>query len=292
MRYRELYREAAERLKAAGVDSPGPDALVLLEHFFGLNRAGLALHGEEEPGDPEAEGRFQNAVKERAARRPLQYILGSWEFLGLSLQVGEGVLVPREDTAVLVEAMAERLGKTASPQGLDLCAGTGAVGLGLCSLLPGARVGCVELSSQALPYLERNLAAYPQYRAEALRGDVLLPAAAKGFALESLDFIASNPPYVPKGEIPSLQPEVQKEPVSALDGGEDGLAFYRAILAYWTPLLKPGGVLGVEIGEDQGEEVSTLFAAQGLTGLEVRKDWSGLDRAVLGNKPGVSSGRI
>lgn len=283
MTFRELYLLAKRDLAAAGVEDPTADALVLTEAFLGPDRAGLALHGGESPS-PEREEAFLRAVRERAARRPLQYILGSWEFLGLSLAVGEDVLCPREDTAVLVEALAERLKDTPNPKGLDLCAGTGAVGLGLCSLLPEAEAVCVELSEKAFPYLEKNLAAYPQYRVKAMRGDILSKELAVGFNLKNLDFIASNPPYVRTGELPGLQPEVRKEPILALDGGRDGLLFYRAIAELWVPLLKPGGVLAVEIGEDQGREVCGLFAAHGITGLQIKKDMAGLDRCVLGTK--------
>ena len=156
MTCRQLYLEARRRLSQAGIDSPGVDAALLSQRFLGLDRPGLALHGEEEPA-PEQAAAFLQAVEERAARRPLQYILGEWEFLGLPLAVGEGVLCPREDTAVLVESLAQGLQGLPAPQGLDLCAGTGAVALGLLTFLPGAAVQCVELSDKAFPYLEENL---------------------------------------------------------------------------------------------------------------------------------------
>lgn len=284
MTYQELYLKARWDLAAAGVDSPGPDSLALLGHFFGLDRSGLALRGQESP-PPDAEAAFLRAAAQRADRRPLQYILGKWDFLGLSLQVGEGVLIPREDTAALVEALAERLKQRPAPIGLDLCAGTGAIGLGLCSLLPETKTACLELSEQAFSYLEKNLAAYPQYHTRAVKGDILLPETAEQFAPASLDFIASNPPYIKAGDLPGLQAEVQKEPALALNGGQDGLTFYRAIAALWLPLLKPGGILAVEIGEDQGGAVSALFSAHGLEHVEVRQDWAGLDRCVIGTLP-------
>lgn len=284
MTYRELYLKARRDLAAAGVDSPGPDSLALLERFFGLDRPGLALHGQESP-TPDGEAAFLRAAAQRADRRPLQYILGEWNFLGLTLQVGEGVLIPREDTAVLVKALAESLKKRPAPVGLDLCAGTGAVGLALCSFLPETKVTCLELSEQALSYLEKNLKAYPQYHVRAIRGDILLPETAGQFAPASLDFIASNPPYIKAKELSGLQAEVQKEPAMALDGGPDGLDFYRAIATLWLPLLKPGGILAVEIGEEQGRAVSALFSAHGLECVEILPDWAGLDRCVIGTLP-------
>ena len=281
MTHRELYLKAKSVFSARDIDSPGEDSLALVKAFFGLDRSALALRGQECPA-PERERDFLKAVEERAARRPLQYILGEWEFMGLSLRVGEGVLVPREDTAVLAETLAERLQGVPEPVGVDLCAGSGAVALGLCTLLPHAKLTCLELSEQAFSYLEQNLAAYPQYKICAKVGDVLRKETAESFPPQSLDFIASNPPYIPSKELSILQPEVQREPAMALDGGEDGLVFYRALCALWLPRLKPGGVLAVEIGEDQGKAVSALFASHGLTKIELRQDWAGLDRCVAG----------
>lgn len=281
MTYRELYLKAKSVFSARDIDSPGEDSLALVKAFFGLDRSALALRGQECPA-PERERDFLKAVEERAARRPLQYVLGEWEFMGLSLRVGEGVLVPREDTAVLAETLAERLQGVPEPVGVDLCAGSGAVALGLCALLPHAKLTCLELSEQAFSYLEQNLAAYPQYKICAKVGDVLRKETAESFPPQSLDFIASNPPYIPSKELSILQPEVQREPAMALDGGEDGLVFYRALCALWLPRLKPGGILAVEIGEDQGKTVSALFASHGLTKIELRQDWAGLDRCVAG----------
>lgn len=281
MTVRQLYLAARKQLSQAGVDSPGVDAGLLAEKYFGLDRTGLALHGEEAPS-PQQEAAFLLAVKERRERRPLQYILGEWDFLGLSLSVGEGVLCPREDTAVLVHALAALLQDAPAPQGLDLCAGTGAVGLGLCSLLPQAQVTALELSPLALRYLEENTAAYPQYQVTPHRGDVLSPHTAARFPRHSLDFLASNPPYIAGEELPTLQPEVQKEPPLALDGGADGLRFYRAIARLWLPKLKPGAPFAVEIGETQAQQVCALFRAHGATSLRVHQDLSGLDRCVSG----------
>lgn len=282
-RYRALYLETRAALSAAGVEDAGTEAALLCAHFFGLDRAGLALRGEERPG-PREERAFREAVAERVGRRPLQYILGEWPFMGLTLAVGEGVLCPREDTAALVEALAGRLAGVPAPKGADLCAGTGAVALGLCGLLPGAKVTCVELSLEAWPYLERNLAAYPGFSVTAWRGDALSRETAERFPQAGLDFLAANPPYIPSGELPDLQPEVRREPALALDGGADGLRFYRALRAHWLDRLKPGGTLAVEIGDGQAPAVTALFRDSGLTDLEVYQDWAGLDRCVLARK--------
>lgn len=280
MTCRALYLLARRTLQAAGVDSPGFDAAALSEKFLGLDRPGLAVHGEQEAG-PQEEAAFLEALAQRERRRPLQYILGEWPFMGLALSVGEGVLAPREDTAVLAESVAARLAGGAT-RGLDLCSGSGAVALGICSLRSGAEIACVELDPGALGYLRENLARYPDYPLSVLAADVLTgpPEDLAG----GLDFIAANPPYVRSGEIPELQPEVLLEPRLALDGGGDGLAFYRAIAGKWVPLLRPGGLLGVEIGESQGEEVREIFEKCGLREIEVIQDLAGLDRVVVAKK--------
>lgn len=284
MTCRELYLLARRRLQQAGVDSPGVDAALLTEKFLGLDRRGLALHGEE-PASPQQEKCFLQAVGDREKRRPLQYILGEWEFMGLTLALGEGVLVPREDTITLVETVAQELTGTPAPKGLDLCAGTGAVALGLQTMIPGLSAQCVEVSQKALPYLEKNLRRYGKGQVTSFPGDVLSRETVKSFAPGSLDFLVSNPPYIATGELATLQPEVLGEPALALDGGPDGLVFYRAIVELWLPLVRPGGVVGVEIGESQGDQVRELFTRAGLEDIRVTQDWSGLDRVVSGLKP-------
>lgn len=284
MTYRELYLWARQTLASATEDD-GHEAALLVEHFFGLSRTGLALHGQEQPTDAQREA-FCRAVQQRADRRPLQYILGEWKFMGLTLAVGEGVLCPREDTAVLVEtaASAAKALHLQKLTALDLCAGSGAAGLGVCKLCAGAELTCVELSPEALPYLEKNIAAHPQYAVRAVQGDVLSSEFAAQFVDGGYQLIVSNPPYIATEEIASLEPEVQREPKLALDGGEDGLLFYRAICRLWLPKLCPGGVLAVEIGEEQGESVRRLFAESGLQNVTVTKDWANLDRCVSGVK--------
>lgn len=280
MTYRELYLQGKKSLALTGIDSPGFDAAALAERFLGLDRPGLAVRGEETPA-PQAAEEYLRAVEQRAEHRPLQYILGSWPFMGLQLSVGEGVLVPREDTAVLVETLASRL-ENPAPRGLDLCAGTGAVALGICSLIPGAAVTCVEVDPLAGRFLRENLDRYPQFRIEMIQGDILSPPAAD--IPGGLDFIAANPPYIPTDQLPGLQAEVCREPVLALDGGADGLDFYRAIAENWTPLLRPEGLLAVEIGETQAREAAEIFAAQGLWNIRVVQDLAGLDRVMIAEK--------
>lgn len=275
---REWLALATARLTEAGCEDAGFDARCLLEDLGGLPRGRGA---GDTPLTDAQETVLENALAQRAAGRPLQYILGEWEFLALTLKVGEGVLIPRPDTELLCETAANHLrGKTA-PRVLDLCAGTGCVGLGVASLVPGAVVTEVELSDAALGYLRQNVAAYPSYDVTVLQADVL--ADFDAFA-GPYDAILSNPPYIPTGDLDGLQREVQHEPRMALDGTEDGLLFYRTIAEHWCEKMAPGGFCAVEVGVGQAADVAALFTAYGLENTEIWPDLAGIDRVVVARK--------
>ena len=285
MTYGALLKTIQDQLEKAGCDSPAFDAVCLIEDLGGVPRGQAPLwKGREAP--QEAVQRVVRAAEERAQGRPLQYILGRWEFLSLTLRVGEGVLIPRPDTEALCLAAAEELRRRLPPDRpaavWDLCAGTGCVGLGLCSLLPEIplRVTAVEWSDQALPYLRSNAAAYPQYRMEPVKADVLRDAARFPGPVE---VILSNPPYIPAQDLPALQREVRREPRMALDGGGDGLTFYRVLARDWAPKLSADGFLAVEVGIGQADAVAELLAAQGLK-PRILPDWAGVDRVVLAGR--------
>lgn len=284
MTLRSLYNEARRRLTASGIDSPAFDAACLIERVFGVTRGDLLVRGQEE-ADAAGEEQFEALLRRREAREPLQYLLGAWEFMDMRLKTGPGVLCPREETELLCQTVAGYL-KDTPCRGLDLCAGTGAVALGIAQLCPKAEIQAVELSEQAAGYLRQNVETFGKGRVQVSMGDVLSPEFAARFADGSLDFIASNPPYIASGELPGLQEEVQKEPALALDGGEDGLVFYRAIAKLWAPKLRTGGVLAVEIGEEQAEAVSALFAEAGIA-CRTEQDFNGLDRVVHGCRTGT-----
>ena len=279
MTYRALREQIRRQLEKAGCDSPAFDALCLLEDIAGLPKGGLPLW-KERPLPPETAARLEAAVAQREKRRPLQYILGRWPFLDLTLEVGEGVLIPRPDTELLCESAADWLKGRPQPRVLDLCAGSGCVGLGIARLCPGARVTAVELSQEALPYLRRNAARYPQYALTVKAGDALDPGAAEGL----FDAVVSNPPYIPAEELEGLMPEVRREPRMALDGG-DGLRFYRGIARIWVSRLRPGGFCAVEVGVGQAADVAALFRAAGLDAITVRRDLGGIERVVAGFRP-------
>lgn len=275
---KQAYIQGKNRLTEAGLESPAFDALCLLDRVFGIqNRTDLAMRGGE-LADSAAVGQYFDLI-DRRLREPLQYILGRWEFDGMALKVGEGVLVPREDTLALVAAAAFALSGRQAPRILDLCAGTGAVGLALAGRLADAEVVCVEWSDRALPYLRENIAAFGGGRVSLAVADVLQPP---GDTLGTFDGIVANPPYIPSENIAALQWEVRCEPHMALDGGADGLDFYRAICGEWTRLLKPGGVAAFEIGYDIREGVEAVMQQNGIGHLSAWKDVSGVDRCIFG----------
>lgn len=282
----QLYR-AAKRELAALSNVPQTEALLLCGHFLGISdRTQLLMRGEETVPPEQAEALL--AALAQRPHRPLQYIMGEWPFDGMMLRVGEGVLVPREDTMALVELACDSLSEKAFDSFpiriLDLCAGTGAVGLAVARRIPYAHVTCVELSDEALPYLRANAEKYGEGRVTVLKGDVLAGPEALGIAPGSFDAVLSNPPYIPAADIPGLAREVRQEPVMALDGGEDGLVFYRTIAEHWSAAVRPGGVLCYELGIGQFEDVERIIVRSGWSDIRNKSDFGGKIRAIIGTK--------
>ncbi len=275
---RAWLTDATATLTAADCEDAAFDARCLLEDLGSLPRGQAA---DDTPLTAEQETMLDNALAQRVAGRPLQYILGEWEFLTLTLKVGEGVLIPRPDTELLCEAAAERLKGVPHPRVLDLCAGSGCVGLGVASLKPDATVTAVELSDAALGYLRQNAARYPDYDVTVKQADVLTDYTAfEG----DYDAILSNPPYIPTADLATLQREVQHEPRMALDGTADGLAFYRVIAEHWCENLAENGFCAVEVGIGQAADVAALFTAAGLANTEILRDLGGVERVVIAQK--------
>lgn len=275
---RQWLTAATTRLTEAGCEDAAFDARCLLEDLGGLPRGRAA---DDTPLTAAQVAALDTALTQRADGRPLQYILGQWDFLTLTLGVGEGVLIPRPDTELLCEVAAEGLRSKSVPRVLDLCAGSGCVGLGVASLHPAAQVTAVELSDAALPYLRENVSRYPAYAVTLRQADVLTDFAAFD---GPYDAILSNPPYIPTADLPALQREVQHEPKMALDGDADGLKFYRTIAEHWCEKLASDGFCAVEVGIGQAEDVAALFAAAGLENTEVFTDLAGVPRVVLARK--------
>lgn len=275
-----LRNELRGILTRAGVDNPAGDAELILQTALGYSRALLASHRFDEVTEAQA-AHAAAMAKRRASGTPIQYVIGSWSFMGRDYAVGEGVLIPRDDTEVVVRAALERMRGVPSPAAADLCSGTGVIAITLAKELPDAAVSAVEKSDAAFAYLEKNTAIH-HVPIDLIHAD--LCDCADRFADHSLDLIISNPPYVPTGEIAALQREVQYEPAIALDGGEDGCGFYPLILALWSPKLREGGVIAFEIGEGQDRHVSDLLRQHGYADIRGYEDIQGTVRAVTAHK--------
>ena len=278
MQPREALREVEARLTAAGC----PDADFDAGELFRLV-TGQDVRLADRPLTAEQAAKLEALTARRATREPLQYLCGSWPFLDFELAVGPGVLCPRADTEVVAEAAAQMLAGVQAPKVLDLCAGTGCLGLGVKRFCPEADVTCVEKSPEAFRYLKKNAAsALKQGTARAVEGDLFTYW--QGLPEGELDLIVSNPPYLTAAEMQQLQPEVAREPAMALEAGEDGLVFYRALAEHYQNALRPGGALALEIGWQQREAVTALLAANGWVDIVCRKDYGGNDRCILARR--------
>lgn len=284
MTVREAINAARRRLEADGVEAADFEARQLAGNAFGLSATGIALEGSSPAGTEELQ-KLAALLRRRLAGEPLQYILGEWEFYGLPFAVGEGVLIPRPDTELLVDCALQFLPEKASV--LELCAGSGCIGVALARRRPNCRVLALEKSPVAFSYLETNIRRNGADNVTPFLGDLLHGSAALP-EKRLFDCILSNPPYIPEKELPKLSREVRREPVMALDGGADGLDFYRAICEKWLNALKPGGCLLVEIGRGQAAEVKELFSSAGLINVEGHKDINGICRVINGTLPSVS----
>lgn len=274
----EAYRKTKDILTEAGFESPAFEALCLVEKVFGFNRLALITSGEETAATDEKLALLAELTEKRLNHEPLQYIIGKWSFMGIDLLVGEGVLVPRDDTEVVTSLCIDFLSGKENPSVIDLCAGSGAISLAL-EKYANCKVTAVELSDKAFSYLTQNIKLNNSV-VNALNGDIF--ECHKDIADNSLDLIVSNPPYIKSADIAALQEEVQHEPVMALDGGESGLDFYRRIVPLWKSKLKAGGALAFELGEGQYDEVCRILADNGFGGITESIDFGGIQRAIIG----------
>lgn len=281
--YGEMYREGAARLAEAGIEEAALDARLLLEFVCGTDRNTLLAHGDREVSVAECE-RYREMTRIRATHVPLQHLTGEQDFMGLTFLVNKDVLVPRQDTEVLVEEVMKHLHD--GMRILDMCTGSGCILLSLLHYSNDCEGVGVDLSGQALAVARENYGrlrvARPEMEACFLEGDLF--GALEDRPGERFDLIVSNPPYIKTGVIDTLMPEVREhEPVMALDGGTDGLIFYRRIAENAGVYLNGGGMLFFEIGCEQAEDVCQIMEQAGFREVAVEKDFAGLDRVVYGN---------
>ena len=273
MTYREAVEFGTKCLTDAGVPDAALDAWYLLQMVCRIERSYYYVHGEEDITQ-DAQKEYEIAVQKRAEHIPLQYIIGEQEFMGLRFKVNSNVLIPRQDTETLVEQVL----KIVKPgmKVLDLCTGSGCVLISVLKNAPELTGVGSDISKTALLVAKEN-AKMHEVDADWIRSDLF------DNITETFDVIMANPPYIPTGEILSLMPEVRDfEPENALDGGADGLDFYREIAGQVKDYLNPDGYVYMEIGYDQGEAVSELMRNSGFTEVEVIKDLAQNDRVVKG----------
>ena len=274
MNSRELLKSAAEELRNAGVPDPEYDSGQLLSFVTGRPHLALRLGTDFTPDGAQTET-FRILLERRKKREPLQYLLGSVVFRGLEFRTTPGVLIPRPETELLAEWASERMKALRNPAILDLCCGSGCIGLSLGKELPGARVTLSDLSPEAIRLTEENRARL-KLACTVLQGDLFGPVSGRRF-----DCIVCNPPYIPSEDCGTLQPEVLWEPKLALDGGADGLDFYRRLAAEAPAYLKPEGMLLLEIGIGEAEPVVQLLLRGGAARTETRRDDAGIRRMIL-----------
>ena len=278
--YNELYISPRAALKRAGVEAYSLEARLLVSHAVGKSKEAF-LRDLRLYTSTENEQKINALLQRRLAGEPLAYLIGEWEFYGLPIKVTPDVLIPRMDTEVLVETAVNALvGRKMDARILDLCSGSGCIGCAISHELPAARLVMVDISDRALEVSKQNLRLNRQNRTICLKADAL---AKPPMSIGTFDLIVSNPPYVPSFEILTLDSSVRDyEPLGALDGGEDGLMFYRAIVRNWKGVLRPGGQLMFEVGETQADAVSDLMRGAGFRDIATVEDTAGVHRVVTG----------
>lgn len=276
MNYTEAFLMGMQKLKEAEIGEAQLDARLLLEEVCGTDHNTLLCHGDREVSEAEEE-QYRRALEQRAVHVPLQHLLGYQDFMGLRFQVNEHVLIPRQDTEILVEEAMRYLHD--GMRILDLCTGSGCILLSLLHYSNDCEGTGVDISKEALQVAALN-AELLGIKADFLKSDLYEKVTGK------FDLLVSNPPYIERKVIPTLMEEVREyDPYIALDGGEDGLDFYRRIIGGAQDYLKRGGQILMEIGSRQAQAVSELLREAGFKEIDVCRDFAGLDRVVSGRLP-------
>lgn len=270
----ELFREGRKLLSPVSGDDAKFEAKQLLLSAFSLTETEYLLH-QSDPAEPGRTEYYFTMLQRRLSGEPLQYILGVWNFCGFDFKVGTGVLIPRPETEELVFLCADKIREKGYQTVFDLCSGSGCIGISLALLCENIEVYLFEKYEEALFYLRQNVPDRISGRVHVIQYDVLTPPAEN---LPIPDVIISNPPYIKGEAIPFLQREVRREPLSALDGGADGLSFYRYFAKHWFINIKSGGFAAVECGEEQTREIAELFSSLG--NVQQVRDIYGNDRFV------------
>ena len=282
--YNEVYLDARRRLKAAGIEAAGLEARLLLA-FAADKSPEEFLRDIRMYPDEAFTLRAEELVRRRLAGEPAAYLTGSWSFYGLDLEINPNVLIPRADSELAVDAALSCLADAAEPRVLDLCTGSGCIGIAIAARIPACRVILADLDRRALLLAKRNaMLNHVSSRVLCAEADVHEGPSPR---LGEFTLIVCNPPYIPTGELETLDPSVRDyEPRLALDGGEDGLDFYRSIFARWMRIIRSGGWLVLECGEGQSMTLRRLAEECGIIPTDTLVDGHGTERTLVFRKPG------
>jgi len=264
-----------------GIDAPRLTAEILLAHVLGVDRVRLYVD-HDRPLEADELATYRALITRRLANEPTQYLTGAKEFYGRKYKVDPRVLIPRPETELLVEAVLHALPKDAPSSAIDLCTGSGCIAISLAAERAQAEVVATDLSPDACALAKENAQRLEVAgRVTVLEGDLFAPVPRDA----RFQVVVSNPPYIASAELPTLQAEVQKEPHLALDGGADGLVLIRRVITLARERLHPGGLLAMEIGETQGEQVRGLLEAAGYTQVRIDQDLERRERLAFGTQP-------
>lgn len=275
----EAYNTSKKRLEAAGVEDFIFEAREIIKHITGLSAAQILTSYNRKLSQFQ-ENNLIAILHQREVRYPLQYIFIKWGFYGREFFVGPGVLVPRADTETVIEASTEYLKDKESPKILDLCAGSGCIGITLAKEIENSKVLLVEKFQEALSYTNKNIEYNKAENATAIMGDIFEGAGADG----EYDLIVSNPPYIPEEEMSIISPETKYEPETALLARDGGMEFYKTITEKYFDSIKSGGMICFEVGFNQSERVAEILENAGFTNITVKKDLNEINRVVSGIK--------
>lgn len=271
----EAYNSTKKALYSAGIEDCVFEAKQIIKHITGLSSSEILMNYTKELSEFQRNN-LTAIIRQRELRYPLQYIFGEWSFYGRDFYVGPGVLVPRADTETLIEVCTDYLKDKKEPKILDLCAGSGCIGITLAKEKADSDCLMIEKYPEAMRYAERNIARNKAENARVISGDIF-EGTASG---EKYDLIVSNPPYVAENGTEEVSPETKYEPETALSGGEDGLKFYRAITENYKESLKEKGMLCFEVGIGQADPVKEILNDAGFADIGAKKDLNGIERAV------------
>ncbi len=275
-----IYKSTKDSLEFAEVENFKQEASLLLCKVFGIHSYQITTKGDMMV-EKEQIDTLEMLIDRRINGEPLQYILGEWEFFGLNFKVGEGVLIPRQDTETLVEVALEYAKNISNPTIVDLCSGSGCIAISLEKYINNAEVFAIELSEKAIKYLNQNIEQNSS-NIKLIKGDVCDEITLD--KLPQVDMVVSNPPYLTTHEMTVLQREVQFEPEMALVAGDDGLDFYRKISSMWYEKLNQNGIIAFECGINQHESITEIFEQNGYIDICFKEDLCGIIRVVSARK--------